>query len=381
MPETKDYEKAIRLTDETDEASEASAVPSLVHGGDIVGFEARYGAKPLDFSVNTNPFGIPPAARRAAEAALEDAGSYPDPLCRALRSALSAKEGVPAGHILCGNGAADLIFRLCAALAPGRALVTAPAFAEYEAALVSVGCAVRRHRLSARQGFAVEEDILDAITLGVDMLFLCEPANPTGKLTPHALLERIVEKCAANNTVLLVDECFNGFLDSPAEATVVPLTEQYPCLVVLKAFTKEYAMAGLRLGYCISSNAGLLARMAGAGQPWAVSSVAQAAGVAALGEEQYLREARALISGEKAWLIPKMEELGYEVLGSEANYLFAYTQIPLFFDKMARQGVLIRDCSNYHGLSPGYFRVAVRTETDNKKLAEALEAVAGGMEE
>lgn len=148
------------------------------HGGDWAGFAETYGSTPLDFSANVSPLGTPEPVRRAAEAALAEAGRYPDPLCRALREKLAAYHGVPADWILCGSGAADLIYRLAAARRPGRALVTAPTFSEYENALTLWECRVSRFPLYEKNGFAVTEDILTAIVPGWICCFCASPTTP-----------------------------------------------------------------------------------------------------------------------------------------------------------------------------------------------------------
>ena len=218
------------------------------HGGDWAGFLETYGAPPLDFSANISPLGVPESVRRAAEASLAEAGRYPDPLCRALREKLASCHGVPAEWILCGNGAADLIYRLAAARQPKTALVTAPTFSEYENALTLWGCRVSRFPLSEETGFAVTEDILSRITPELDLLFLCEPNNPTGRTTDRRLLKRVLDRCSASGTLLAVDECFSDFLDDPASHTLLDDLHHFENLVILRAFTKSYALAGLRLG-------------------------------------------------------------------------------------------------------------------------------------
>ena len=134
------------------------------HGGDWAGFQREYGRPPLDFSANVSPLGVPDGVRRAAEAALSGLERYPDPLCRELREKLAADHGVSAGWILCGSGAADLIYRLAAAERPRTALVTAPTFSEYENALTLWGCRVTRLPLSPEENFALPESILSAVT-------------------------------------------------------------------------------------------------------------------------------------------------------------------------------------------------------------------------
>lgn len=345
------------------------------HGGDWAGFQKTYGVPPLDFSANVSPLGMPEAIRRAAEAALAEADRYPDPLCRELREKLAARHGLPAEWILCGGGAADLIYRLAAARGPKRALVTAPAFSEYENALTLWGCRVSRFPLSEETGFAVTEDILSAVTRSVEVLFLCEPNNPTGRTTDRALLERILERCDACGTLLVVDECFNDLLDDPAAHTLLDCLPQYENLLILRAFTKSRGLAGLRLGYALSRNVPLLASMARSGPPWAVSVPAQAAGIAALEQSGDLEALRRLIQQERPRLAAGLMALGCRVCPGEANYLLFFHGAPDLKRRLAERGVLIRDCSNYHGLESGWYRAAVRTEAENTRFLEIFKEV------
>lgn len=343
------------------------------HGGDWAGFTRTYGAPPLDFSANVSPLGVPDAVRRAAEASLAEAGRYPDPRCRALREKLAACRGVPPEWILCGSGAADLIYRLAAARRPKRALVTAPAFSEYENALSLWSCRVSRFPLSEGNGFSVTEDILSAVTPELDLLFLCEPNNPTGRTTDRALLERILKRCAACGTLLAVDECFNEFLDDPEAHTLLGHLPQYQNLLILRAFTKSHGLAGLRLGYVLTQNVPLLEIMARSGPPWAVSAPAQAAGLAAL--EESLEPLRQLIHRERPRLAAGLTALGCRVCPGEANYLLFFHGAPDLSRRLAERGVLVRDCSNYHGLGNGWYRAAVRTEAENTQFLNICKEV------
>jgi threonine-phosphate decarboxylase len=344
----------------------------LIHGGDIEGYILEYGSAPLDFSANCNPLGIPPGVVTAIAEAAASADRYPDPLCRRLTGALSEKLGIPPGWILCGNGAADLIFRLALAKKPKTALVTAPTFSEYELALKTAGCRVLHHSLNSADGFAVTEALLGAIAPAVDMLFICNPNNPTGLTIAPALLAKILEACAESGTLLVVDECFNGFLDDPAAHTLKSKLSGYGNLLILDAFTKLYGMAGVRLGYCMTKNTALLDGMRNAGQPWAVSSLAQAAGLAALKETEYIEKARVLVRTERAYLQNALASAGMYAVSGEANYIFFRSEIPALVPKLRAKGILIRDCGNYRGLSEGWYRVAVRTHAENERLVDAL---------
>ena len=343
----------------------------LVHGGDWAGYRAEFGCDALDFSANVSPLGLPAGVAAAITNALPTADRYPDPLCRELRAALAGAEGVPADWILCGNGAADLIFRLALAVRPRRALLPAPTFAEYEAALQTVGCAVQRVFLREENEFAVTEEFIDAVTPETDIVFLCQPNNPTGQVTPPALVERLVRRCAECSAVLVVDECFLDFLPDRDALTAKQLLRDAPQLIILKAFTKLYAMAGVRLGYALCDDATLLEKMRGAGQPWAVSSLAQAAGLAALQETAYAGAVRALIAEQRPRMAAGLRALGLRVMDGQANYLL-FRATPDFGEKLRRRGAVVRSCANYPGLDAAWYRTAVRTAEENTRLLQIM---------
>nr|WP_319487724.1 threonine-phosphate decarboxylase CobD [uncultured Caproiciproducens sp.] len=349
-------------------------MPNLVHGGDIYSVQTFVSQPILDFSANINPLGLPPAVKAAAIAAIDQCVHYPDPLCRELRGAIAGREGVTPEQILCGNGAADVIFRLVLAVHPENAVILAPTFAEYEQALSTVHCKIYRHFLLEQDDFALTDSILDALTPQIDILFLCNPNNPTGQVVKSDLLMAIYQKCRENNIILVMDECFNDFLNYPQEHTLKGLIPKNPQLFILKAFTKIYAMAGLRLGYGISANPELLQKMTDCGQPWGVSIPAQAAGIQALKETQYLQKTAALISTERAYLTKQLAQMGLRVIGSHANYIFFRASgREKLREQLLAHGILIRSCQNYAGLDATYYRAAVRSHYENEILVDALQ--------
>ena len=337
------------------------------HGGDWAGYAREYGMRPLDFSASVSPLGMPEGVRRAVIDALADCCAYPDPQCTALRQALGQRLGLPPEEILCGNGASDLIYRLAHALAPGRALVTAPAFSEYEAALLGAGWQVTRLPLDPAD-FSRLPPVPPA-----ELLFLCNPNNPTGRTFPKQALLALLERCRREGTLLVMDECFLEFLEDPAAHSLLPELGDGG-LLILRAFTKFYGMAGLRLGYCMSGDRELLARMTLAGPPWPVSHGAQAGGIAALGEEDYALALRELIRAQRPVLIRGLEELGFRVIPGEANFLL-FRGKPGLAAELRRKGILIRDCGSMPGLSPGWYRIAVRRPEENQRLLEAVKEV------
>ena len=345
----------------------------LIHGGDVYSARQKMKQEPLDFSANINPMGMPPGAVRAAADALQQCTQYPDPLCRELRAALAAYEGIPAEQIVCGNGAADLIFRIVAATHPRRALLLAPTFAEYEQALRAMDCSIAYFPLQESEGFVLPEAFLQQLTPEINLLFLCNPNNPTGRTVPPALLREIWKRCEEAGILLVVDECFNEFLEHPEQNTLKGVLKPGTNAVILKAFTKSFAMPGLRLGYGLCGNKSLAERIFFCGQPWGVSIPAQAAGIAALQEQGYLERMRRLIQTERRWLSENLARLGLCVFPSEANYILfrTETEIPLR-ERMEQHSVLIRACGNYRGLDDRYYRIAVRGHGENERLIAAL---------
>ena len=337
-----------------------------IHGGDV--YRHR---NALDFSANMNPLGTPERVIRAAAESLKEIHNYPDIRMEALRESLSRYEQVPAEWLICGNGAAEVIFMLALALRPRRALLPAPTFAEYEQALRLADTEISYCVLREEEGFRVTGRILQEITPETDFLMLCNPNNPTGTLIPPELTAEILERCRETGTFLAIDECFQDFIDEPDRYTAKARLGDCKNLFLLKAFTKRYAMAGIRLGYGICSDQALLEVMRDCVQIWNVSIPAQAAGTAALKEEAYVARAREVVKKEREFLREQLAALGLKVYDSRANYLFF--RGPEGLDKKALEGgVLIRNCGNYRGLEEGYYRAAVKTHEENLKLLEAL---------
>lgn len=338
------------------------------HGGDRYSRPIR-----LDFSVNTNPYGPLPEVVEAALGSRGELDHYPDPYCRELVRAIAHKEQLPEEYILCGNGAAELIDLYVRALRPRTALEAAPTFSEYRRSLTAAGCEVREVVLTRESGFVWEESVLDRLDKEQpDLLVICNPNNPSGRLISPSLLDRILARCDERGIAVLIDECFIDLADRRESRTSdLP---RYSGLMILNAFTKSHSLAGLRLGYCMTADSHLLARMSRLSQPWNVSVPAQRAGTVAAGRSDFLIESRAKIYEQRAALAASLEDLGLEVLPSEANFLLL--RGPMGLDaELEREGILIRNCANYHGLSDGWYRIAVRPEEENKVLLNTLSAI------
>lgn len=341
------------------------------HGGDIISAQKIFGSEILDFSASLNPLGMPPEIRSAIKAAAEESDKYPDYLCRELIAGIAKRDGVEREQVLCGNGAADLMFRLVFAEKPKRAMIIAPTFSEYEQALKAVDCEVIFHILGPDRDFELTADVFDALTDDLDMLFLCNPNSPTGRTIDARLLEEIADSCQKRGILLVVDECFIELADGAV--SLVKKIDNMKNVFLLRAFTKSYCMAGLRLGYCLASRADILERMRLVAQPWSVSHPAQRAGLAALNLPNYPAKARIIIAEERDFISSELKRLNMHVFPSSVNFiLFRAEGATDLRENMLKRGVLIRSCGNFRGLTDDYYRVAVKCREDNIKLINEL---------
>lgn len=338
------------------------------HGGDVYGREILY-----DFSANLNPLGMPESVKKAAAAAAAGSGAYPDPHCRELVRRLAEYEHFPEENIVCGNGADDLIYRTVHALKPKRAVIAAPSFSEYAKALSEVGCGITEHRLEESMGFALHESILQRLTDDNDMMILCSPNNPTGRLIEWSVMRALCDACRDKGIIFLCDECFIDLAEDGGKYSARNFMNEN--IVILKAFTKTFAMAGLRLGYALCGSPETADKIRNSGQFWSVSAPAQAAGIAALGETGYLVKTWELISAERAYLSEMLAGYGFTVYPSDANFILFRSSYPLDELLMRREKILIRSCANYSGAGEEYFRIAVRSHEENTALAAAVERV------
>lgn len=335
-----------------------------LHGGNVYAYDAIE----LDYSVNLNPLGMPPQILQAVRDAAPQYEIYPDIYCRELAAAVAEREEVPAQWLVFGNGAADLIVRLCSALAPKRALVPGPTFAEYAIAARQAGAEIVCHSLCEDNGFQITRAYAQAVQPGIDLVFLCNPNNPTGRLAEPGAVEQVLQACSRVGATLVVDECF---LDFTRGQSCKPLMPQAQNLIILKAFTKMFSMAGLRLGYLLCANAAVRQAIFERGQRWSVSTPAQVAGVAAAALRDYPARTRALVEQERPWLQAQLQALGCQVYPSDSNFFLFRSRTDLW-DRALEKGILLRSCANFEGLDPHYYRVGVKSREKNEKLAACL---------
>ncbi len=337
------------------------------HGGNVF---SR--AVDVDFSVNLNPLGLPEAVRRALAENTANFAVYPDPLCRRLRARCAKFIGLPGDYFVFGAGAADLIVRIALSTRPKKVLVTSPSFSEYERTARMVGAEILEFPLREEDGFALNEKIFSYLESRPDIFFLCNPNNPTGVLTHPEMVREIADFCEAQRILLVVDECFLAFTDAPSARD---LLASHRHTVVLDAFTKIFALAGLRLGYAMSADPELVARLESFAQSWPVSSPALLAGEAALSvAREWIARTRAVVRGENEFLRAGLRDLGLKVFDGAANFTLFKCPFPLS-DALLERGILIRSCENFSGLDGNFYRVCVKSRSENDRLLSALREI------
>ena len=247
----------------------------------------------------------------------------------------------------------------------------APCYSGYEQALEVVDARVVRHCLRPNEGFEVTERLAQSLRTPVEVAFVANPNNPTGRCVQRDVLTACLDRAAEQGIVMVLDECFVDLTLSPGSND---LLGRYPNLVIVKALTKTFCLAGLRVGYLMCSSAELVARLRQVGQPWAVSVPAQLAGVAALREKDYVARSRTFVARERVRLLRAIDACGLHVVPGEANYLL-FEGARGMYEELLDCGILVRPCGNYQGLGERWLRVAVRTSTENDRLIRALNRI------
>jgi threonine-phosphate decarboxylase len=350
------------------------------HGGNLYAAARQTGAnlsEYLDFSANINPLGIPTSVRQALAMSLDSIIHYPDTEAAMFKQAVSQHYRVPVETITAGNGAVELLYVLCHVIKPRRVLIPAPAFSEYERAARAARAEIEYFFLQSEAGFAVAiEEIISALPT-VDMVFLGNPNNPTGVLVENRQIETLLAAAKECNVTVVVDESFLDFLPEDSMYTCRPLLRKYPNLFILHSLTKFYAMPGLRLGFALT-NPDLTGLLHLGKDPWNVNCLAQIAGVTALNDSDYRQQSRRLLADEINLFYQGLADIpGLKVYLPTVNFiLIDITGTGMMATNlrkaMMENKVLIRDCSNYPGLSPFFIRVAIKQPKQNRLLLTVL---------
>ena len=341
------------------------------HGGPDYAELRTMGLSPdevIDFSACCNPFTPPPAVRKTLSDIVIN--RYPDSQATELRQCLSSKLGVAPDNILAGNGAVELI-RLIALtyFRPGDpVLILKPTFGEYEVACQIVGAEIIEPRRRVEDSFLLRiEETADLIQQHRPRgVFVCNPNNPTGQYLSRQEVETISDTCS--DGLLILDEAYVSFVD---KGWTSPDLIRRGNVIILRSMTKDYALAGLRLGYAIADDE-IIETLRRVCPPWNVNIAAQKAGTAAVRDDNFLERCKKRLRQSKQFLTNELGRIGLPPLPSSANFfLIKVGDGKAFRDALLRHGILVRDCASF-GL-PEYVRISPRTMPECRKLITAIQ--------
>jgi threonine-phosphate decarboxylase len=355
---------------------------SPAHGGDV--WDAAYRRvvslrRIVDFSASINPLGLSPKARRRLKRDIDLISHYPDKGQEELRGLVASREGIHPDCILVGSGATQLLHLIPRTLGCRKALIIEPCFSKYRAAVESCGGKVVEFRTEAEKSFKLDlKVLLHAVQIErPDLIFLGNPNDPTGALTPRRTLSRVIMFCTNHRIGLVVDESFIEFSEQDSR---VPLATRQRHLVVVRSFTKYFALAGLRIGYLVGRHS-IVKKIALAMEPWSVNSLALAAAAESLNDSGYLCKSLALIRKERHYLSQGLAKLGWlQPFPSDANCLLIHIQSEgvngfALRQKLDAENIVIRDAGGFRGPSPQYIRIAVRSRKQSRLFLAKLNEI------
>ena len=362
------------------------------HGGNIYKiFREKNIDKILDYSSNINPYGLPENLKKEIFEKVFVLERYPDPDYIELREKIAEKNNLNIENIIVGNGATEIIFLFMKILSPKKVLIVSPTFGEYERAIKASTLAndsleINYFELKETENFVLNVKNLETeLENNYDLLILCNPNNPTGQFLKLKKLEEILKICEQKNTKLFVDEAFVEFVEDWENESIINSKENKENLFVIRAFTKFFAIPGLRLGYGICFNNNLLKKMLEKKEPWSVNNIADLAGKTVLDDENYIQKTKEWIKDQKKYMyenLNKIEglrayktEVNFILLKIEDNLLEKGLDVKNLRKKMLEKGILIRDASNFIYLDKHYFRLAIKDKLNNEKVIETLTSI------
>jgi threonine-phosphate decarboxylase len=341
---------------------------NFCHGGNIYEVKRRFKKEVVDFSANINPLGLPSQIKKIIYKNFKSILHYPNPEANIIRK-IAQYWGIEEGNILLGNGSTELIYLIVSCFMPKTTLMLVPTFSEYERAARNIKSKIKFINLYEKEDFRLNPSRL----CNSDILFLSNPNNPTGNLIFTD--PRMVEKLP--NKLVVVDEAFMDFLPDEKKYTLIWKTVQSKKIIVLRTFTKFFALPGLRIGYLVAHK-DIVKILKKYQIPWNVNALALKAAECILIDKNYINKTKQFIKKERSLLFNAIARIkGLKPYPSMTNFLLIKIEdknlTPSFLiKKLIQKRFLIRDCANFRGLNNKFVRIAVRSHKENLKLIRAL---------
>lgn len=353
---------------------------NYLHGGNLEKAVEKYGISSeeiIDFSANINPLGISPKIKEVLVKSIDQLSHYPDPECKEAKKEISRYFGIDYENIILGNGSTELIYLIVRTLKPKKALIPIPTFYEYERALNNNSISINFYELKEKQKFKISINEIISQLAETELVFLCNPNNPTGNFLPKKEMLTLVKEVQRRKIFLVLDE---AFIDLYEEESFIREVKNYDHLIILRSLTKFFGLPGLRIGFAASSSK-LIKKLEAQKIPWSVNCLAQVAVREILQDEGFISKSRSFLLEEKIFLYRELFNIkGLKVYKPSSNFIFikllGNISSEELMDQLAKKGILIRDCSNFRGLEKGKFiRVAVRTRKENIKLLKEIKSI------
>ncbi|MBM3253758.1 MAG: threonine-phosphate decarboxylase [Candidatus Omnitrophica bacterium] len=355
-----------------------------IHGGNIDIFSKRYKLptkKVIDFSASINPLGFSPRVRIIIQRNIGRLVHYPDPESMLLKNALAKFHDIKSENLLVANGSIELIYLIPKALAAKRILIPVPSFSEYEFASRINGSNIFFIKLKEENNFRISINEMIKFIPKVNLVFVSNPNNPTSGLLSYDEILMLINECVRYKTMLVIDEVFIDFVSDSDKLTMIYRATKNKYLLIIRSLTKFFGLPGIRLGYFVG-NPNLINTLSRHQYPWAVNSLAQATGMAVIQDYEYIKKSKEFIATEKAFLFERLKNLkNLSVYYPSANFILCKLEgqkninAGRLADSLARQGIMIRDCSNFRGLDNRFFRIAVRKRKENLRLVSNLKEI------
>lgn len=343
----------------------------MSHGGDIYRNKVD-----IDFSVNLNPLGIRPEMKVALSKALERSGEYPDSKQSLVREKMADLEDLDYGNVFAGCGASELIPAIVRSIRPGNALIYAPSYTGYERALDAAGVDILYHNTMKESGFDLTMEDAASITDKTDLVFLCDPINPTGKNLKEDVLNEMIRKAHEAGAGVILDESFyllSERCEGSYKTKSIDLLRKYDNLYILRSFTKLFCVPGIRAGVVFGSHEGIreIAKQVPEWNLPVTSEAVISTGYDIMKSGSFLRDTLEAVRSGRNYLTENLKGFGFEVYDSDTSFILFEAPEGLQTGLLAKR-ILIRECDDYAGLGNGYYRIAVRNEEDNNKLIKAI---------
>lgn len=351
------------------------------HGGNIWRHLNNSKNRVIDFSANINPIGLSPKVKKVILNNIESLVHYPDPESKDLKNIISRFHNIDKDNILTGNGSIELIHLIPRALKAKNALIIGPTFSEYEFAVKLNKTRPVFVLGKERENFRIDIPKIKKLIPKTDLIFLCNPNNPTAAILQKNRIIEIADLCGKHNTTLVIDEAFIDFVRDAREITMLNKAVRHNRILVIRSLTKFFSLPGLRIGYLIGQK-NIIKHISGFQYPWNVNLLAQLAAKEALKDSHYIKSSKKSILEEMDFLSKNIERInGLKVYPSSANFIFCkldksrIINSELLNKELLKYGIIIRCCNNFRGLSNRFFRVAVRTRDENKRLIQSLKSI------